>query len=256
MALAQSTETTTTTTASDASSVVPAYMHLSESLKAHAAALHKAPLIPLSFIQNEITQEISVKELTDQTTNLQQLLQLPEMAGSIVFAVRRPGWFLCREHGQQLSQLVRSANNDESKNWNILGLVKETGVDDAGLVEFYEDYFTFPLYKDADLQSYQALGNTWIRLLPSWNPLTIYQNFRAMKERTDAANVTGNLKGEGLVQGGILLYNAQGELHYAYKEDTGQALQMDDIQAAMKAIVMMKQQQQQENESTSPKQEL
>ena len=148
---------------------------------------------------------------------------------------------------------MRSA--DESKNWNILGLVKETGVDDAGLVEFYQDYFTFPLYKDADLQSYQALGNTWIRLLPSWNPIQIYQNFRAMKERTDAANVTGNLKGEGLVQGGILLYNAQGELQYAYKEDTGQALHMDDIQAAMKAIVMQ-QEQQQANESSSSQQEL
>ena len=44
--------------------------------------------------------------------------------------------------------------------------VKETGVDDVGLLEFYEKYFKFPLYKDDELQIYKAQGNRKIKFIP------------------------------------------------------------------------------------------
>ena len=43
--------------------------------------------------------------------------------------------------------------------FNIFGIIKETGIDDEGLVEYYYKYFTYPLYQDKLFAFYQALGN-------------------------------------------------------------------------------------------------
>ena len=69
--------------------------------------------------------------------------------GSIVFIVRRPGWVLCREHGQQLTDLkqkkfaaekqqdntdgnngtnTKNSDNQYLEGFELFGIVKETGV--------------------------------------------------------------------------------------------------------------------------------
>jgi len=77
---------------------------------------------------------------------------------------------LCREIGQTISLLAAEANSP-LKDFGLFAVVKETGVDDAGLLEFYEKYYSYPTYRDADWSFYTALGNKKLYSipLPSWN---------------------------------------------------------------------------------------
>ena len=55
----------------------------------------------------------------------------------------------------------------------------------------------------------------------SWNPFKIFRGFREMLKRIKKKNISGNMKGEGLVQGGIIIFDANGKARYAYREETG-----------------------------------
>jgi hypothetical protein len=137
---------------------------------------------------------------------------------------------LCREHGVQLANLA--ASNKDIAMW---GIVKETNVDDAGLAVFQLDYFSFPLYRDVNLAVYQAMGNRRLKL-STWNPIRWVRGYREMTARLNKKNITGNLKGEGMVQGGVLVFDKQGELRYAYNEETGTELNMEDVQGAIDSV--------------------
>ena len=66
----------------------------------------------------------------------------------------------------------------------IFAIVKETGIDDAGLHEFHREYFKYPTYKDHERVFYNALGSGTISF--GFNPLGIIKliqdSFRRMKE--------------------------------------------------------------------------
>ena len=66
----------------------------------------------------------------------------------------------------------------------IFAIVKETGIDDAGLNEFYDEYFKYPAYKDHERVFYNALGSGTISF--GFNPLGIIKliqdSFKSMKE--------------------------------------------------------------------------
>jgi hypothetical protein len=134
---------------------------------------------------------------------------------------------LCREHGQQLTALAAHVP--------LWGVVKETGVDDEGLLEFYNKYFPFPLFLDENLSIYQGMGNRKIGLR-TWNPIRLWRGFRSMGSRLKEKKIEGNLVGEGMIQGGILIFDKEGKIQYAYEEAIGDELDMDDIRAALKAV--------------------
>ena len=71
------------------------------------------------------------------------------------------------------------------------GIIKEVGVDDAGLSEFYHKFFQFPLYLDVERQVFQAFGNRRIALT-TWNPLRLYRGMKDMGTRLASKNITGN----------------------------------------------------------------
>ena len=127
---------------------------------------------------------------------------------------------LCREHGQQLLQL--SARDDSPlEGFNLFGIIKETAVDDTGLEEFHSQYFPFPLYLDEELKFYEAFGKKSIFGSLSWNPIKLYRSMKDIGKRLAEKKIEGNMKGEGMKTGGLLIFGANGEPKYMYTEETG-----------------------------------
>jgi len=144
---------------------------------------------------------------------------------------------LCREHGQQLSELAANKSLD---GFELFGVVKETGVDDEGLRKFQKDHFSYPLYRDENLDFYRAFGDGKITDQLSWrsmlNPFKIYRGMKDMNKRMKSKNLEGNLVGEGLKTGGIIVFGTNGEPKYAYPEVTGFEMEVDDLLAAVKDV--------------------
>ena len=119
--------------------------------------------------------------------------------------------------------------------FGICGVVKETGVDDEGLADFSTKYFgSFPLYCDKSYSFYQALGDRKAYTIPSlW---TMVSGIWSAMQRRGEKEIEHNQKGEGIVQGGIILFDKHGNAKYAYEEETGCDLPLADIVAALDAM--------------------
>lgn len=139
---------------------------------------------------------------------------------------------LCREHGRQLTEFAATLEGKV----HVWGTVKETGVDDEGLYDFYNRFYTFPLYRDVTLAIYTAFGSRRIALT-TWNPWRLWNGYQELKNRMTDQRIKGNYKGEGMIQGGVLVFDAAGTLRYAYEEDIGTPLEVEDIRAAINAVL-------------------
>jgi AhpC/TSA antioxidant enzyme len=120
--------------------------------------------------------------------------------------------------------------------FGVFGVVKETGVDDQGLAEF-TGFFPFPLYRDKHLDFYTALGNRNITI--PLNPIKLVAgavSLVGMQKRLNERKIEGNFKGEGIKQGGVILFDKHGSPKYAIYEKTGRELPVEDILAAVHAM--------------------
>jgi len=146
----------------------------------------------------------------------------------------------CREHGRQLSDLAKSTGDKDNaelmKGFQLFGVVKEIGVDDKGLSEFYNDHYTYPLYKDDALTFYNDFFNKRKLGFTTYNPLKLYSGFKTMTKRVKKKGLKGNMVGEGFVKGGVVIFDKGGKAVYAYEEETFTELVVDDIVAALKAL--------------------
>jgi hypothetical protein len=122
------------------------------------------------------------------------------------------------------------------KGFGLFGLVKETGVDDEGLTDFYSKSYTYPLYRDEGLIFYNDFFNGSKISLSSFNPFKLYSGYKKMTARLSEKGLEGNLKGEGMVQGGIIIFGKDGNAKFTYREETGSPLPVDDILAAIEAV--------------------
>lgn len=114
------------------------------------------------------------------------------------------------------------------------GVVKETGVDDEGLSKFYNDYFTYPLYKDEGLVLYNKFFGQRKIKLTTYNPFKLYKGYTDMNKRLkEKSGLDGNMTGEGMIQGGLIIFDKEGNVRYAYEEIIGDELMIDDIVAAL-----------------------
>ena len=104
----------------------------------------------------------------------------------------------------------------------MFGTVKEVGVDDEGLSVFYNDHYKYPLYKDDDLVVYNDFFGKRKIKLTTYNPFKLYSGYKDMTKRLKDKKLDGNMKGEGLVQGGVIIFDKNGKARYAYEEDIGQ----------------------------------
>lgn len=120
----------------------------------------------------------------------------------------------------------------------FFGVVKETGIDDDGLMEFHDSYFPFSLYRDEQLKYYQSMGDRKIKI-PWKRPLQLIKGIffiRRAAKRIKQKKIGGNLVGEGLTKGGVLLFGPDGRQQYAYREESLKEMPIDDILAAIAAI--------------------
>jgi len=221
---------------------IPARMILSAKMEAAQSLLSKALLTTLDFNNDDGT--VTPSSSSPHPQHLSQIIpeQHTGSLGSICFVVRRPGWVLCREHGRQLTDLAKSINDGDTnadlmKGFDMFGVVKEIGVDDEGLTTFYKDHFTYPLYKDDGLVFYNDFfGKRSIFRFTTCNPFKLYSGYKKMSKRLSEKKLEGNMVGEGIVQGGIIIFDKHGKARYAYEEKTGKELDMEDIVASLKAL--------------------
>lgn len=106
-------------------------------------------------------------------------------------------------------------------------------MDDEGLEMLYSDYFKYPLYLDQERVFYSALGNRKMSFTALFTLLGKF-SFGSLGKRMKG--IPGNLKGEGLVKGGVVVFDSAGKPVYQYQEVTGDPLPMDDILSSVKAI--------------------
>jgi hypothetical protein len=139
--MSTSSTTISALASSKAVSQVPEYMQLSTIMKNTGSWLTKAQLIPIDFEQQSFLEgENNIVKEKDMLLKGDEVVQRHMgKYGSIAFIVRRPGWVLCREHGQQLTNLAATTTGkkDDDDDYNdglnlngfeLFGIVKETGV--------------------------------------------------------------------------------------------------------------------------------
>lgn len=125
---------------------------------------------------------------------------------------------------RKLSELAATVPN-----LSLWGIVKETGVDDEGLLDFAANYFPFPLFKDKGWLIYKAMGN---RSISIWG---LISGLFKSSSRIRSKNISTTLSGEGWIQGGVLIFNRKNHLVYALEENFGSELNVDDVRIAIEA---------------------
>jgi hypothetical protein len=118
----------------------------------------------------------------------------------------------------------------------IFGIIKETGVDDDGLVEFSANYFDFPLYCDKSFAFYQALGDRQVGWAALLSPLSVLGILCDAFQRIRRKSIDGTSRGEGFVQGGIIIFRRDGQPGCMYQEQTGVDLQIADLVGALNLV--------------------
>jgi hypothetical protein len=151
---------------------------------------------------------------------------------SICFVVKRPGCVICKEQGLMLKELVDNFPGNCVAAWAV---IKEIDVDNDGLLDLYQKYFHFPFFLDKKMRLYKALGRNYV------NPFKFLFNVKMnARKRIEDKGIPGTVigKGEGLMLGGVLIFDSRGEIRYAYTENSGaQELPMDELRQALTAII-------------------
>ena len=222
---------TDATTASDESSVSLTSRDLPESVAKSIPAIYDEKLTPIDLRFGAVRQEDYDMTLVESHHKvMNETMFLGKAKASICFVVRRPGCLLCHEQGMALSSLISQFDGSKIAAW---GVVKEIDVDNEGLLTLYQDYFKYPFFLDSKLRLYRALGDRRA------NIFTTLLNFRAFKERLTKKNIIGDMigKGEGFVLGGIIVFDAKGEIRYAYLEQAGEELPVESIRSVLDELV-------------------
>jgi AhpC/TSA antioxidant enzyme len=142
---------------------------------------------------------------------------------TVLFAIRRPGCGACREHGRQLTQL-----DQLERDVSFVGAIKETGVNDQALLDFYQQYFRFPIVLDKKWEIFKAMGGRQIGL---WPALTSYIRLQRRYKSQGIPNVQG---GDIWTQGGVLVFDKDGNLRHTYYDTYGELLDVNVLRAAIR----------------------
>jgi hypothetical protein len=199
---------------------VSSTVELEESLRLSAPRLYKIPLVPVNCSFGTVTEKEDKKIALQPMTKKERRVTGTDV--TVLFAIRRPGCGACREHGLQLTELAKR------EKVSVVGAIKETGVDNAALLDFYDTYFHFPIYKDTKWDIYHAMGG---RKISVWQALTKTGGLLKRWNQKNIVNVpTG---GDIWTQGGVLIFDKHGELRYCCYENFGDEYDMDELRNAI-----------------------
>lgn len=145
---------------------------------------------------------------------------------------------MCREEALSLCETVASSRV------RTCAVVKEVAASadadaDLGVGDFGRKYFKCgDVFHDPDRAFVRHLGNRRVKVPLSklLRPVSSWRDLKALGARLTEKGIDGNLKGEGLVQGGVLVIAADGEVTYTYKEEIGSEIPAAEIRAAVEAL--------------------
>jgi hypothetical protein len=158
---------------------------------------------------------------------------------TVVFVVRRPGCGACRDHGRQLTSLLINMSHV-----NAIGIIKEIDVDNKALLEFYEEYFKYPIYKDENWFIFKKIFGD--RKIPILKLLcTFYKMTKRYKERKIVNRPFG---GDIFTQGGVLIFDKEGTLRHVFYENYTEDFDLEEMKSAIEDAKRS----QNENRSTIP----
>lgn len=200
-----------------------ATLSLNETLRRNATDLYSVPLQRLNCSFDVVSVAIE-RESSSLRDLVREQARKNRADLVIVYAVRQPGCFSCREHAMQLVELAQS-----DRRVHLMGIVKETGVADDVLLEFYQEYFgRHALYKDDKWKVYKAMGNKKLSLKQLI--LGFFRSQRRFREKN--IQVPNMKKGDSWLQGGMMMFDRSGDFHFAYNTEF-QEIDMDLIGKAM-----------------------
>uniref|UniRef100_A0A7S3JYT0 Peroxiredoxin-like 2A n=1 Tax=Aureoumbra lagunensis TaxID=44058 RepID=A0A7S3JYT0_9STRA len=128
----------------------------------------------------------------------------------------------------------------------LVGIIKEVAPTKQaqndtvlGVDEFQKKYFAgAPLYLDEKKLFYQFLGNRKLITLGGFlkaliNPFNTYNALKEIGERMRTKGIEGNMVGEGLVLGGVLVIAPDGTTLFQHQEITGTIVDLDKASKAL-----------------------
>ena len=100
--------------------------------------------------------------------------------------------------------------------------------------------FCGPLYHDPERVFWEALGNEPIFSLGTLGqallrPLKLRRELQEMGARQAAKGVAGNMNGDGLAKGGILVIAPDDQVCHVFKEDPGKGVPSEEMAALLSA---------------------
>jgi hypothetical protein len=153
---------------------------------------------------------------------------------TIVHVVRNPGLDSCREQAQRISTWASTPSSSippaaRRLSVNLACVVKDSGTPaaDEALLEFYEEYFHHPIYKDTKSQLFKALGS---RKLPIWNKMSPW------RQRRKSSNTEALLKCDAWMFGGLLILDKRGELRHVVFDAAGEMFDTDELDRKLAEI--------------------
>ncbi len=156
---------------------------------------------------------------------------------------------MCREDAREISSRFASGEFAGAKLYGVIkevapvkGSMSMKGAEtdkELGVEVFQTEYFgSNELFIDQEKEFHKFLGGKSILSQPlhSWNPFTIYQDFKALGSRLKEKKLEGNMNGEGLMKGGFLIVHPVEGVVYRHEESIGTVMPMDEIREALRKM--------------------
>lgn len=190
-------------------------------------------LAPLDLTFNNVTEEdytVDLKHAHKKALKTQVLRASTKAQASVLFVVKRPWCPMCHEQGFDLKKLIEEF---PAQSVGAFACIKEVEEDTEGLLSLYQNHFHFPFYRDTTLTVFKTLG---IRKINIFTGLRRYYSAMARLERKGLSSKRVGKVGE-MALGGVMIFDRKGRLQYAYKEEIGLELPLDEIRMAIKGIM-------------------